>query len=77
LIFCHRLKNVDCILLPAQQRLGELECLFGCDFPGHMRTALRVSLAVTPAEYIFLYPKGDWRNDYNARIGLSFSLGHR
>lgn len=36
-----------------------------------------VSLAVTPAEYVFLYPEGDWRNDYNAKIGLSFPFGHR
>jgi hypothetical protein len=36
-----------------------------------------VSLSVTPAEYIFLYPKGDWRNDYNAKVGLSFPIGHR
>lgn len=36
-----------------------------------------VDLAVTPAEYIFLYPKSDWRNDYNAKVGLSFPIGHR
>lgn len=35
------------------------------------------SLAVTPAEYIFLYPNADWRNDYNAKVGLSFPFGHR
>jgi hypothetical protein len=35
-----------------------------------------VSLAVTPAEYVFLYPKGDWRNDYNAKVGFSFPIGH-
>jgi hypothetical protein len=36
-----------------------------------------VSLAVTPAQYIFLYPHGDWRNDYNAKLGLSFPIGRR
>jgi hypothetical protein len=36
-----------------------------------------VSLAVTPAEYIFLYPEGDWRNDFNSKVGLSFPIGHR
>ena len=35
-----------------------------------------VSLAVTPAEYIFLYPHSDWRNDYNGKVGLSFPIGH-
>ncbi len=36
-----------------------------------------VALGVTPAEYIFLYPNGDWRNDYNSKAGLVFSFGHR
>jgi hypothetical protein len=36
-----------------------------------------VSLALTPAEYVFLYPKGDPRNLYNAKVGLSFPFGHR
>ena len=36
-----------------------------------------VSLAVTPAEYIFLYPKGDWRNDFNSKAGFSFPIGRR
>jgi hypothetical protein len=36
-----------------------------------------VSLAITPVEYVFLYPKGDWRNDYNAKVGFSFPIGHR
>lgn len=36
-----------------------------------------VSLAVTPAEYVFVYPKGDARNDFNAKIGFSFPIGHR
>jgi hypothetical protein len=36
-----------------------------------------VSLAITPAEYIFLYPKGDWRNDFNSKVGFSFPIGHR
>jgi hypothetical protein len=36
-----------------------------------------VSLAVTPAQYVFLYPHQDWRNDYNAKLGLTFPFGHR
>ncbi len=36
-----------------------------------------VSLAITPAEWIFLYPKGDPRNDFNAKVGLSFPIGKR
>lgn len=36
-----------------------------------------VSLTVLPAEYIFLYPHSDWRNDYNAKLGLTFPIGHR
>jgi hypothetical protein len=36
-----------------------------------------VALAVTPAEYIFLYPNDDWRNDFNSKAGLSFSFGKR
>lgn len=36
-----------------------------------------VELAVTPAEYVFVYPNGDPRNDYNAKIGLSFPFGRR
>lgn len=36
-----------------------------------------VNLAVTPAEYIFLYPESDRRNDYNAKVGLSFPFGKR
>jgi hypothetical protein len=36
-----------------------------------------VSLSVTPAEYIFLYPKGDPRNDFNAKIGFTFPIGKR
>ena len=36
-----------------------------------------VNLAVTPAEYIFLYPNSDWRNDYNAKVGFSFPVGKR
>jgi hypothetical protein len=36
-----------------------------------------ISVAVTPAEWVFLYPKGDPRNDFNAKIGFSFPLGHR
>jgi hypothetical protein len=36
-----------------------------------------VELAITPAEYIFLYPKSTVRNDYNAKVGLSFPFGRR
>jgi hypothetical protein len=36
-----------------------------------------VELAVTPAEYVFLYPNSTVRNDYNAKIGLSFPFGRR
>ena len=36
-----------------------------------------VELAITPAEYIFLYPNSTVRNDYNAKIGLSFPFGRR
>lgn len=36
-----------------------------------------IDLALTPAEYVFLYPKGDPRNDYNAKVGFSFPFGHR
>jgi len=36
-----------------------------------------VDLSLTPAEYVFLYPKGDPRNDFNAKVGFSFPFGHR
>jgi hypothetical protein len=36
-----------------------------------------IDLALTPAEYVFLYPKSDPRNDYNAKVGFSFPFGHR
>lgn len=36
-----------------------------------------VELAITPAEYIFLYPNSTVRNDYNSKIGLSFPFGRR
>lgn len=36
-----------------------------------------VELAITPAEYIFLYPNSAVRNDYNAKVGLSFPFGRR
>jgi hypothetical protein len=36
-----------------------------------------IDLALTPAEWVFLYPKGDPRNAYNAKVGLSFPFGHR
>lgn len=37
----------------------------------------RVSLVLTPAEYVFVYPHADWRNNYNAKVGLSYPFGHR
>lgn len=33
-----------------------------------------VSLVVTPAEWVFLYPNGDPRNDYNSKAGLVFNF---
>lgn len=36
-----------------------------------------VSLAITPAEWIFLYPKGDARDDFNSKLGFSFPIGKR
>lgn len=36
-----------------------------------------VSLAVTPAEWVLLFPKGQARNDFNAKIGVSFGFGHK
>ena len=39
--------------------------------------AHRVSLTLTPAEYVFVYPHADWRNNFNAKAGLSFPFGHR
>ena len=36
-----------------------------------------VSLTVVPAEYVFLFPHSDWRNDYNAKIGFTFPIGKR
>ena len=36
-----------------------------------------VSLAITPAEWVFLYPKGDPRNDFNSKVGFSFPIGKR
>ena len=36
-----------------------------------------VSFGVTPAEYIFLYPNSDWRNDFNSKVGFSFPFGKR
>jgi len=37
----------------------------------------RVSLVLTPAEYVFVYPHADWRNNFNAKAGLSIPFGHR
>jgi hypothetical protein len=39
--------------------------------------AHRLVLSITPAEYIFLYPRADWRNDFNAKVGITFPFGHR
>jgi hypothetical protein len=36
-----------------------------------------MDFTMTPAEWIFLYPKGDPRNDYNAKVGVSFPFGRR
>jgi hypothetical protein len=36
-----------------------------------------MDFTMTPAEWIFLYPKGDPRNDYNAKVGISFPFGKR
>ena len=32
------------------------------------------AVTATPAEWVFLYPKGDPRNDYNAKAGVSFNF---
>ncbi|ADV80880.1 hypothetical protein [Terriglobus saanensis] len=32
------------------------------------------ALTTTPAEWVLLYPKGDPRNDFNAKAGVSFSF---
>ena len=34
-----------------------------------------VSLSMTPADYVFVYPQGDWRNDYTSKFGLSYRFG--
>lgn len=47
----------------------------GCSFS--IAINQHVDLAITPAEYIFLYPNSTVRNDYNAKIGLSFPFGRR
>lgn len=36
-----------------------------------------VSLTITPAEWVFLYPHGDPRNDFNAKAGISIPFGRR
>jgi len=36
-----------------------------------------IAFSATPAEWVFLYPKGDPRNDFNSKIGLTFSVGRR
>lgn len=51
--------------------------VFGAAFGLTIPINKHVDLALTPAEYAFLYPKGDPRNDYNAKVGLSFPFGHR
>ena len=32
------------------------------------------ALTTTPAEWVFLYPRGDPRNDFNAKAGVSFNF---
>jgi hypothetical protein len=51
--------------------------VFGAAFGLTIPINKHVNLALTPAEYVFLYPKGDPRNDYNAKVGLSFPFGRR
>jgi hypothetical protein len=36
-----------------------------------------VSIAITPAEYVLLFPSGGPRNDFNAKFGFSFPFGQR
>lgn len=36
-----------------------------------------VSFTAVPAEYVFQYPNGDPRHNFNAKAGFSFPLGHR
>jgi hypothetical protein len=36
-----------------------------------------VLLAVTPAEWVSVYPKGTLRNDFNAKAGFCFPIGRR
>lgn len=36
-----------------------------------------VQLKLTPAEWVFLYPNGDPRNDFNAKVGIAFPFGRR
>ena len=36
-----------------------------------------ISLTVTPAEWVFLCPKGQPRNDFNAKVGFSFPIGRK
>ncbi|HTV08018.1 MAG TPA: hypothetical protein VMD97_03110 [Candidatus Aquilonibacter sp.] len=51
--------------------------VFGAAFGVAIPINKHVSLALTPAEYVFLYPMSEPRNDYNAKVGLSFPFGHR
>jgi hypothetical protein len=39
--------------------------------------AHRLALSITPVEYVFLYPHADWRNDINAKVGITFPFGRR
>lgn len=36
-----------------------------------------IAFGATPAEWVFLYPNGNPRNDFNTKIGLTLSLGRR
>lgn len=51
--------------------------VFGAAFGLTIPLNKHVDLALTPVEYVLLYPKGMVRNDYNAKVGLSFPFGHR
>ena len=45
---------------------------FNAGFNLSIPISKHVAFTMTPAEWIFLYPKGDPRNDYNAKVGVSF-----
>jgi hypothetical protein len=45
---------------------------FNAGFNLSIKMNRHVNFTMTPAEWVFLYPKGDPRNDYNAKVGVSF-----